>query len=641
MAVNTSDEYLDELLQSIEPIINPESLRTETEVATPVQQETNEDVVMTEMEIGAEVELMPEMEIGAEVELMPEMEIGAEVDVMPEIEIGAEMELTPDIGGSVETDVNIGADLFSGLEDSTSEFTALESMPTNDMNDMSESDLMAMLLADGVLQDSIEEEEVEIDSVPMELAMSEEEIDALLSSAKERATESNSDASNEEVVSDVSELLKQFSDDEDINDIQDILQKDEQGEVIDESIAHMLDDVGDDVAEAVIDDEKTPKKPGIIARIKMAFAKKKSKETEDMSGNSDNADVSNGLDVSHGESSATDDLVDIDQLLSNGTLLGDGEGSESNLEDGSDKSNKKNKAKKEKKESIFIRIFNLLTEEEEPEEKKVQIPEATETGITEENQAILEELSKEEKKKPKKEKKSKKKKGKDKDEASENSDSEESEEMDEKAKKKKEKKEKREKKKAQKYEVIDKPQKKLSKKRVISIFALCFSIMAFILIMLAVIPGISNVKEARWAFDNADYETCYMNLYGEERSETDELIFRKSEVILRVERSLNSYHNLKQLGMEVEALDALLEGVRTYREVESTATELGVLNRIEPYYEELISNLEGYGVTQDDMEEIFTYESKVAYTLRLKSIINGTPFEWQGLGEEDINDSNN
>ena len=196
-------------------------------------------------------------------------------------------------------------------------------------------------------------------------------------------------------------------------------------------------------------------------------------------------------------------------------------------------------------------------------------------------------------------------------------------------------------KKAQKYEVIDKPQKKLSKKRVISIFALCFSIMAFILIMLAVIPGISNVKEARWAFDNADYETCYMNLYGEERSETDELIFRKSEVILRVERSLNSYHNLKQLGMEVEALDALLEGVRTYREVESTATELGVLNRIEPYYEELISNLEGYGVTQDDMEEIFTYESKVAYTLRLKSIINGTPFEWQGLGEEDINDSNN
>ena len=65
------------------------------------------------------------------------------------------------------------------------------------------------------------------------------------------------------------------------------------------------------------------------------------------------------------------------------------------------------------------------------------------------------------------------------------------------------------------------------------------------------------------------------------------------------------------------------------------------MNRIEPYYEELISNLEGYGVTQDDMEEIFTYESKVAYTLRLKSIINGTPFEWQGLGEEDINDSNN
>ena len=636
MAVNTSDEYLDELLQAIEPIINPESLRVETETMTAAQTEMDGDIGLAEVEIGAEVELMPEMEIGAEVELMPEMEIGAEAELMPEMEIGAGVELTP------EMEVGLGTDLFSEVAATVSETPTLDSMSANDMNDMSESDLMAMLLADGVLQDSIEEEEVELDSVPMELAMSEEEIDALLSSAKERATESSSDVSNEEVVSDVSELLKQFSDDEDINDIQDILQKDEQGEAIDDSVAHMLDDVSGDISEPATDDEKTLKKPGLIARIKMAFSKKKSKETEDMLGASDNVDDTTDLDVSNvDEGSAADDLVDIDQLLSHGTLLGAEEGNDSDLENGSDKQNKKKKAKKEKKESLFIRIFNLLTEEEEPEEKKVQIPEATETGITEENQAILEELSKEEKKKPKKEKKSKKKKGKDKEEASENSDSEESEEMDEKAKKKKEKKEKREKKKAQKYEVIDKPQKKLSKKRVISIFALCFSIMAFILIMLAVVPGISNVKEARWAFDNADYETCYMNLYGEERSDADEMIFRKSEVILMVERSLKSYQNLKQLGMEVEALDALLKGVRTYREVEATATELGVLNRIEPYYEELISNLEGYGVQQGDMEEILSYESKVAYTLRLKSIINGTPFEWQGLGEEDINDSNN
>ena len=322
------------------------------------------------------------------------------------------------------------------------------------------------------------------------------------------------------------------------------------------------------------------------------------------------------------------DVNDINQLLNHAELL-------QQSRDGEEKDGRNKKEKK--KNSFFSKLLQLLTEEEEEETAGTEIPEVSETGITEENKEILEELSKEDGKKKKKDRKKKKK-----DKNVPDEEDEESEEETGKNGKKKKKKAKKEKPaKEEKTAAFEKPAKKLPKKRVISIFALCFSILAFILIMLSVVPGITNVKQARWAFDNADYETCYTNLYGVERNEEEEQLYRKSAVILSVERHLDSYYNLTELNMKVEALDALLEGVRTYRSVEQEAAELGVSSRIEPVYGEICKNLETYQLTAEDIDEILAYESKVAYTLRLESIVNGTPFEWEGLGEVQTDDSNN
>ena len=84
-------------------------------------------------------------------------------------------------------------------------------------------------------------------------------------------------------------------------------------------------------------------------------------------------------------------------------------------------------------------------------------------------------------------------------------------------------------------------------------------------------------------------------------------------------------------GMKVEALDALFEGVRVYRNMEARAESYGILSRITPIFETIYGELQNYGLTDADIEEILSYESKVSYTKHLESIVNGTPFvmdEW-------------
>ncbi len=256
------------------------------------------------------------------------------------------------------------------------------------------------------------------------------------------------------------------------------------------------------------------------------------------------------------------------------------------------------------------------------------IPEKTETGITDENLQILDELSKEDNKKDKKlKKKSKRKK---KGDGEEQASAEESDDENAKGKGKKKSKPKKEKKEKQpKTQTPRKPEKKLPKKRVIVTFAFCFTILAIIIIMSFVIEGLSNIREARWAFDNEDYITCYENLYGLDLNEENQSIYNKSETILILRKKLSSYENYKRLGMDLEALNALFDGVRMYPQIQERAEEYQILDRVENIYNSILAKFDGYGLTQTDVAEILAYDSKVKYTKRLQSIVDGTPFVYE------------
>ena len=613
MSVNTSEEYLDELLQAIEPIIyanqpEPEVVLEPEVIETPVVEAVDDTAGL----------------------LDNLMDIPSEEPAFSAVE---EISLTDEENGL--------ADL---LPDDLLNAEASQNEP-----DVAMDDLLAALVA----EEPVTEEALDID--------------AMLSAAA-GAAESMQDSPVDHDA-DVKALLQQFSDDEDLMDIGDILERNDNNEAVEDSLLEKPAVELFQMEENAEAEEQKKESKGLFGFLKKK-KDKKSRKNKEVSSEDVAAEESQtesvmeladepameimpetdffgeellGTDVGAEEAVdlsgmslddifAEGDMTDIDALLSAGSF--DEIGVESVASGvASEKTEGSNTKKSNKKETFFSKLFTMLTEEDEEEEpKKGTVPEASVTGITDENETILEELSKEEKKKRKKEEKEQKKKEKEAKKKGKTTPEGEEAEEDEAEDDKKKKKKKVKKEKPRKVVDIDeKPPKKLSKKKVSVVFAFCFSILALILILHTVLLDWGNIKEARWAFDNADYETCYANLYGEERSEKDEEIFQKSYIILTVQRKWDSYENLRQAGMEIEALDALFEGVRVYRNMQSRAESYGILSRITPIFETIYGTLQSYGLSDADIEKILSYESKVSYTKHLESIVNGTPFvmnEW-------------
>jgi len=606
MSINTSEDYLDELLESIEPIIR---------MGEP------EEIPASEPEVVS----------------MPEPEI---------VHIPDEVADTAETIESTETD-NVS---FEVQEESAI------------------SDLLSSLAS-------------EEDNLIDENAMSEEDVESMLNAVSAQALTDEPDVSYD---ADVKELLKQFAEDEDLSDIQDILDKNDNGEALDDTMLDLpdvevfqLDEDNDEADEDAAKVKKANPIGKLIGGLSGLFKKRKNKkeknaedaESEDVviDNTEDYAEVDadtyqEAADTELGlaEADAFDlgdlfdedelvldeDMSDIEQLLTGGSFAEEDvpQGGDDLAEDAKstgkrkadrkknkDKNNKKDK--KDKKESFFSRMLNALTEEiDEPANTGSNVPEAGETGVTQENLNILEELSAEDKKKAKqakkeeKQKKKAEKKGKNAPAKGEDDDDGNAS-VDKKGKKSKKPKKKREKKeKPRKVEVITKPEKKLPRKRVLSTLALCFSILAAVLILQNVVFKTDNLKEAKYAFDNGDYATCFANLGAVERTEEEEELYQKSMIIMSVQRKWDAYNNYLALGNRMEALNSLLEGVAKYRGQEDLALECGVHAQITVIYQDILEALQGFGLSQADVDEILAYESKVTYTKRLDSIVNGTPF---------------
>lgn len=171
-----------------------------------------------------------------------------------------------------------------------------------------------------------------------------------------------------------------------------------------------------------------------------------------------------------------------------------------------------------------------------------------------------------------------------------------------------------------------KPGKKISKKGVLVITALCLSFMAMIIVMCSMIPDFFEKREAREAFYESDYIKAYEMLYGKQLDESDEIIYHKVETILKLDRKLDSYHNFLGIGEEVRALDSLMSGVEIYPEILAKAEEYRVTQEVNVIYEDILSVLnEKYLVSEEEARTIIGYDD-VLYTKKLESLVNGTPF---------------
>ena len=436
----------------------------------------------------------------------------------------------------------------------------------------------------------------------MDGLMSEEDIDRLLSGdLSDGEGEANDFALEEtgESDEDLSSLLSGMDHDEALSEINDLLEGADQGVSPDDDILAMLegaDDGGDSSFDFFENDEAakeaesirelTPEE--IAAREGGGKPKKEKKKRKKLFGKK----------KKDGDEEAAAEETG-DELE---TLLAE----VAEQEPGADEAEEKEK-KEEKKPGFFAKLMNFLLESDEDEDPvaaEVLADGAGETGtVTDENKALLDEL-KEEDKKGKKKKKKKEKKKKDEEEV----------------------------------DLFAPPEKKLSKKKVIAVFAFCGTIAVCIVLLSSFLPNYTEMREAHVAYDHQDYAQVYELLYGKELDEQDEALFQRSNLILQMNRKLTSYENYVNLDMRLEALNALITGVERYQVVLPEAEAYNVAGEVSDIYAQILERLSAdFGVSEADALEIIALEDDVAYSQRLEAIISGAVYgEEVPEGRQDI-----
>lgn len=252
-----------------------------------------------------------------------------------------------------------------------------------------------------------------------------------------------------------------------------------------------------------------------------------------------------------------------------------------------------------KKKGLISKFVEFLMEEE---------PENEDVPISEENQDIIKELDKEqaEKVKKKKSKKAAKKKEKKK----------------EKPKAPKPPKPKKEKKPREEEPYV--PGKKLTFKKMLPVLLLGISFGAVVFIFSQLSADYTVKQTAQEAFENGDYQVCYANLYGRERTEEEERMYLKSECILYMRMWHQEYILLEKEGDPVRILDSLIQTVHDYPTLYERAVLCDATEDIEAVYAILVGAMnEKFGVTEERAREIGNLKSNISYTRIVTALAEG------------------
>lgn len=437
--------------------------------------------------------------------------------------------------------------------------------------------------------------------------MSEEDIDRLLNGDISTEEETGQDFALEETEGggddDLSALLAGMDHDEDLSEINDLLEQSDQGVSTDDDMLAMLEGVDQDGSFDLFENDEAAKEAESIRELSPEeIAEREGSAGQDKKEKKKRKKLF-GKKKKDKEEGAGDELD---------ALLGETETVKDVQED----------EQEEKKPGFFVRLLNFLLESDEDDEDplaaEILADNGGETGtVSDENKKLLQELSDEDKK-GKKKKKKKDKKGK-------NGTEEEEEEGKEPKKPKKEKKKKEKKKKEEdEVDLFAPPEKKLSKKKVITVFLFCGTLAACIIVFSMILPETVQKREAYTAYDQGEYAQVYDLLYGKKLSEEEEAIFQGSNLILQMNRKLSSYENYVNLDMNLEALNALITGVERYQQILPEAEKYNVVTEVNDIYSQILERLSAnFGLSEGDAWDILSSEDDETYTRKLQAVIDG------------------
>ena len=449
-------------------------------------------------------------------------------------------------------------------------------------------------------------------------------------SAENHTEDENRQLGKDQSEEDVTGLLDQMAGtDEDLSDINEMLKKVDNNESLDTSDADMLallegikeaPSEGTSAEEGPAGAEDSEEEPK-AKKKKEKSAKKEKKEKKPrkkLFGKSKAESVETG-DTEGEANQENGESADEVGFMTD-------EGAEVSLDDALDSIRDKDaEAGMEKKPGFFARLWHFLTEEAEEIEDEVSKGAENATG---ENAEIIKELDNEDANKKKKKDKKKKSKKAGKAVPVEGAEEEEGENAGGAPAKKKKKKEKKEKEKKEKEKRPPEP-KVLTRRATIVLVAFCATLIAAITFLSSFLPEYADKAEARRAFYAGDYKTVYEQLNNKKLGSSDEIMFQRAVEVLSLQHKLDSYQNRIVLGKDMEALDALFQGVDLYIELAGSDTS-GALDELTEIYQQICTILQDdYGVSPEEAVEINGYDN-ATYTRKLDSILHGTEFYLPG-----------
>ena len=173
------------------------------------------------------------------------------------------------------------------------------------------------------------------------------------------------------------------------------------------------------------------------------------------------------------------------------------------------------------------------------------------------------------------------------------------------------------------------------KKKVKAVILFSISLLVILLLFCLLIPSNMETKAARQAYYDGNYEETYQAMYGKKLSAKDKIIFRKSGILLRMQRKLDMYQYYKEAGKDTEALNALIQGVAKYYEVKDEAEELGIPNKVKKKYIAILDLLHTeYNVPEYEAILVSELEDDAEYTKAVHNIAKGLVFN--ATSEEDV-----
>lgn len=498
------------------------------------------------------------------------------------------------LNGELAEDESAGAGVYK--TENASEYSAKET-ETEPEAELDEEELVS----------PIEEEQQAYQTVESTKDMSQEEIEALLASTRTQMEEAAEEAipeNTEDAVAadDLMALLGGLDSNEDLNAIGDLLEAADSGELPAETEVPDIEEAEafpPDIAFSAEMEEKPAEnaeedgKKGKKKRERKPKKEKKVKEKREKKKKADSVESVDAI-VAEGEAGATAEQP-------------------------------------EKKNGLFSKLLTALTEEEE-------------SNVSDENQAIMQELEEEDLKEAGKKKKIKKGKK----PAGGKGESDEDEEGGAKGKKKaKPKKEPKPKKQKEPKEPKEpeKPGKRISPKSIIVVVLFAATVFGGIFLSISLFSGELRMQSARDAFDQRDYMTCYEEMYGMDLDEEEEIMFRHAQIVLKMQRRIKIYEKYMDEGRELEALDSLMQAVADYDAMYAKAQECGAGLEVAGLYDRIIQILEdNYSVNQDVARAIALCQSNVDYTRYLTALIEGTGVSMAGsqgglaLPDEELKD---